>query len=71
MLRAVCVCIVCTVNLRHAGPCDKLLAFARINKRTNHIDVAVDDVVLRVLVNAVYAFFCNITAISGPATPET
>ena len=52
-----CVCIVCAVNLRHAGPCDKLLAFARINKRTNHIDVAVDDVVLRVLVNAVYAFF--------------
>ncbi|MPM60736.1 hypothetical protein SDC9_107588 [bioreactor metagenome] len=44
------------VNLRHVAPFDELFALRRVHKRAYHVDVAVDDVILRILMAAVNAF---------------
>ena len=45
------------VYLRLSGPCYQLFALACVNKAPYHVYVAVNNVVLRVLMNAVHAFF--------------
>ena len=52
-----CVCIVSSVNLKHAGPSHNLLGFASVYERSYHVNVSVKYVVLRVLVSTVNAFF--------------
>ena len=54
-----CISVVCTVYLGHSCPCDELLALTGINKGTDHVDIAVDYIVLRILVYAVDALFCE------------
>ncbi len=49
------VCVVRAVDLRHVCPFDELLALRCVHKRTHHVDVAVDHVVLRVLMATVDA----------------
>ena len=49
--------VVRAVDLRHARPGDELLRFTGVHKGTRHVDVAVNDVVLRVLMHAVHALF--------------
>ena len=48
--------VVGAVDLGHAGPGDDLFGLAGVHKGADHVDVAVDDVVLGVLVAAVDAF---------------
>ena len=45
------------VYLRLSGPCYQLFALACVNKAPYHVYVAVNNVVLRVLMHAVHAFF--------------
>ena len=49
--------VVRAVDLQHVGPGHYFLGFACVYERTNAVYVSVEDVVLRVLVSAVYAFF--------------
>ncbi|MPM26666.1 hypothetical protein SDC9_73170 [bioreactor metagenome] len=51
------VCVMRAVNLRHVAPGDELLALCRVHKRAQHVDVAIDHVILRILMAAVHALF--------------
>ncbi len=58
--------VVRAVYLGHLAPGDKALGFAGVHKAAHHVDVAVDDVVLRVLVAAVDAFLGEHHSDVGP-----
>ena len=47
--------VVGAVDLSHTGPGDQLLAFAGVHEGADHVDVAVDDIVLGILMDAVDA----------------
>ena len=49
--------IVGAVNLKHVYAGHEFFSFSSIDKRTDHVDIAVQDIVLGVLVSPVYSFF--------------
>ncbi len=51
--------VVRAVDLSDVGPGHNFFRFAGVHKRAHAVDVAVQHVVLRVLVSAVHAFFCE------------
>ena len=48
-----------SVYLKNVGPCPYLLGFACVYERSYAVDVSVEYVVLRVLMGAIDAFFCE------------